>query len=191
MKIWRVVRIHKFLIWVMVLALALAIGFGYFAKKFTTNVKKISEAEGSVYFEKARKAQEEGDLQKAKELYEKALQAGDNEAYLEKYAQVSYGLQQFDDSIESYTKLLKQRQDSASTWNSIGNVYRDNGNSDKAIESYQKAIATDSHYIVAYTNLINLYLLQANNEKAKEVLEQGLKANPNDANLAGIRKNIK
>ena len=86
MKIWRELKIHKFLIWVVVLTLLLVSVGAYFANKFTTNVRKISQAEGSVYFDEARKAQEEGDLQKAKELYEKALQAGDNEAYLEKYA---------------------------------------------------------------------------------------------------------
>ena len=179
---------------ILVAIAVFAIVILYVYQKYYLPIKQktepISQAQADEYYKLANEALGKGDLTTAKENFKQALRVGNNELYLEKYALISYQLNQFDQSIDSYTKLISIENDNASYWNSIGNVYRDSGKGEEAIKAYQKAIEIDKKYVVVYSNLANLYLLRNEKDKAQETIKEGLKNNPKDKNLLNIRENI-
>lgn len=176
------------------IAIVLAGGIFYFALKSGKKISLTSSPQtASTYFKEAQKAESEGDLPKAEELYQKAVEiaGGKNETYLEKLAQVNYRLNDFSDSIANYAKILENRKDSASIYNSIANAYRDSGKTEEAIKNYNQAIELDKTFIVAYANLANLYLLNNDRESAQKIVEQGLENNPKNTELKAMGNKLK
>ncbi|MCQ1058992.1 tetratricopeptide repeat protein [Photobacterium sp. ZSDE20] len=85
--------------------------------------------------------------------------------------------------LQEYIEIQKFNADRGFGRTNLGNVYRALGEMDEAIEWYQGAIEIEPYFANSYVNLADLYRNQKQEGLALEVLQQGIKAQPNDSVL--------
>ena len=104
------------------------------------------------------KSYKRGDITRATDYYEKALEF-DSNFYLAYFQlgvlQKKQG--QSKEAIESLQKVLKIKPDHDKTWFTLGTAYEADGNNQEAIVHYNKAIEINPGYTKAYGNLGKLY----------------------------------
>ena len=118
------------------------------------------------------KSYKRGDLSKATNYYQKALEF-DPQFYLAYFQlgvlQKKQG--QSKASIESLNKVLDIKPDHDKTWFTLGSVHETDGNNDLAIEHYSKAIEINPGYSKAYGSLGKLYTEKEEFKKAEDILK--------------------
>ncbi len=104
------------------------------------------------------KSYKRGDISKATNYYEKALEF-DPEFYLAYFQlgvlQKKQG--QSKKAIESLKKVIQINPNHDKTWFTLGTAYEADGNNEEAIEHYKTAIDINPGYLKAYGNLGKLY----------------------------------
>ncbi len=150
---------------------------GYFkaSRKETTSSKSSSPQTTSSSQSKSTKEEAKSESSTSasfSELLEKA-----KEAYQAKKLE----------EAENYLVQAESLQQSAELYNLWGNVLRDQGKREEAKKKYREAIEKDKKFITAYLNLATLYQEEENYDKALEVVEEGLKYNPNNQDLLNTK----
>jgi tetratricopeptide (TPR) repeat protein len=62
-------------------------------------------------------------------------------------------------------------------------IYSYQGKHDEAIKSFKAGISIEANFASAYVNLSQVYRQLGQNQQAMDILQQGIKANPDDAQL--------
>ena len=118
------------------------------------------------------KSYKRGDVSKATNYYEKALEF-DSEFYLAYFQlgvlQKKQG--QSKKAIESLKKVIKIKPDHDKTWFTLGTAYEADGNNEEAIEHYKTAIDINPGYTKAYGNLGKLYTDSGRYDEAEDRLK--------------------
>ena len=118
------------------------------------------------------KSYKRGDVSKATEYYEKALEF-DSNFYLAYFQlgvlQKKQG--QSKKAIESLQKVIEIKPDHDKTWFTLGTAYEADGNNQEAIIHYNKAIEINPGYTKAYGNLGKLYTEIGNYSEAEDKLK--------------------
>ena len=118
------------------------------------------------------KSYKRGDVSKATNYYEKALEF-DPEFYLAYFQlgvlQKKQG--QSKKAIESLNKVLEINPDHDKTWFTLGTAYESDGNNQEAIAHYNKAIDINPGYSKAYGNLGKLYTESGRYDEAEDRLK--------------------
>ena len=118
------------------------------------------------------KSYKRGDVSKATNYYEKALEF-DPEFYLAYFQlgvlQKKQG--QSKKAIESLKKVIKINPDHDKTWFTLGTAYEADGNNEEAIEHYKTAIDINPGYTKAYGNLGKLYTDSGRYDEAEDRLK--------------------
>ena len=120
----------------------------------------------------------------ALDYFEAAVKADPNNVgYLTELAITHYRLKNYQEAIRVYEEIIALDKNSASIHNNIGNIYWIIKNTEKAEDYFKKAIGLDPKFIAPYNNLA--LMLDENNRKAEalEILERGIAANPDNAEL--------
>lgn len=97
-----------------------------------------------------------------------------------KLALAYYNLGYLDDAADIYRDLLAIEED-AVLRNRLGNTLRDSGDEAGAESAYRKAIAGDPTLAPPYLNLAELLWRQGRDDEALAVIDEGLKAVPEEA----------
>lgn len=85
--------------------------------------------------------------------------------------------------LQEYIEIQQFNADRGFGRTNLGNVHRAMGEIDEAVEWYQGAIEIEPYFANSYVNLADLYRSQQNEKLALQVLQQGMKAQPNDSAL--------
>jgi tetratricopeptide (TPR) repeat protein len=98
-----------------------------------------------------------------------------------------------EESINAFNKSLVI-EPNAETFNNLGNVLKDQNNTDKAIEAYKKAIILKPNFAAAYYNIGSLFAKQDKFDQAIKAYKNSIFINPDYAeaycNLGIAFKNI-
>jgi tetratricopeptide (TPR) repeat protein len=99
---------------------------------------------------------------------------------LRKLALAHYNLGRFSDAADTYKRLLALKED-AVLRNRLGNTLRDMDDATGAEAAYRKAISDDATLAAPYINLAELLWRQGKDAAAVDVLDQGVKAVPEES----------
>ena len=125
------------------------------------------------------KSYKRGDVAKATNYYEKALEFDPN-FYLAYFQlgvlQKKQG--QSKKAIESLQKVIEIKPDHDKTWFTLGTAYEADGNNQEAIIHYNKAIEINPGYTKAYGNLGKLYTDIGNFSEAEDKLKTVVQIDP-------------
>ncbi|MFL3007291.1 MAG: tetratricopeptide repeat protein [Candidatus Neomarinimicrobiota bacterium] len=125
------------------------------------------------------KSYKRGDVSKATDYYEKALEF-DSNFYLAYFQlgvlQKKQG--QSKKAIESLQKVIDIKPDHDKTWFTLGTAYEADGNNQEAIIHYNKAIEINPGYSKAYGNLGKLYTDIGNFNDAEDKLKTVIQIDP-------------
>jgi len=136
---------------------------------------------GATYQEGVAKLSE-GDFESASDYLEKSIEEDSSPEKIKMLAVSQYNQKKYTEAEANFEKLLKEdKENSHIYYNSLANIYRDQGDFEKAIEYYEKSIKEKKDYETAYQNLAILYLYEiepADEEKANEVISRGLEEIP-------------
>ena len=125
------------------------------------------------------KSYKRGDVVKATEYYQKALEFDAN-FYLAYFQlgvlQKKQG--QSKKAIESLKKVIEIKPDHDKTWFTLGTAYEADGNNQEAIIYYNKAIEINPGYTKAYGNLGKLYTDIGNFNEAEDKLKTVIQIDP-------------
>ena len=128
------------------------------------------------------KSYKRGDVSKATEYYEKALEF-DSNFYLAYFQlgvlQKKQG--QSKKAIESLQKVIEIKPDHDKTWFTLGTAFEADGNNQEAIVHYNKAIEINPGYAKAYGNLGKLYTDVGNYSEAEDKLKTVIQIDPDYA----------
>ena len=128
------------------------------------------------------KSYKRGDISKATNYYEKALEY-DSEFYLAYFQlgvlQKKQG--QSKKAIESLQKVIEIKPDHDKTWFTLGTAYEADGNNKDAIFHYNKAIEINPGYTKAYGNLGKLYTDIGDYVAAEDMLKTIVQIDPDYA----------
>lgn len=102
---------------------------------------------------------------------------------LRKLALAYYNLGRFADAAYLYQRLLAVKED-AVLRDRLGNTLRDAGDIAAAESAYRKAIADDPTLAPPYLNLAELLWRQGRDAEALDVLDEGMRAVPEDSHSA-------
>lgn len=100
------------------------------------------------------------------------------------YAVALYASKNLEEARKQYEEAAKIDGNNATTYNNLGNVYRDLKQNDKAVEAYEKAISLNPQNLNTYSNLANLQLYTLNDaEAAITTYNKGIEAIENNIQL--------
>lgn len=106
--------------------------------------------------------------------------APDDANALRKLALAYYNLRRFDEAAAIYKRLLASEED-AVLRDRLGNTLRDMGDGAGAEAAYRKAIADDPTLAPPYLDLAELLWRQGRDKEALAVIDEGLKAVPEES----------
>jgi tetratricopeptide (TPR) repeat protein len=102
-----------------------------------------------------------------------------------------YKDKKYDQAIDSVKKDISSKPDDATNYNFLANIYRDKGQTDLAIENYHKAIELNDKFAQPRVNLASMLINLGKKDDAKSVIEDGLKAFPDNKLLEQLQDQIK
>ena len=162
--------------------------------------KKASDKQSSYNYSVGKSLTEQGKYSDAIKYLEKAVNSDkDNPNYLRELAVAKYNNKEYQSAIDLYNQLIKINSKDAFAYNGIANCYRDwaaasadhqKEYQEKAIASYKQAIDANQSYVISYNNLALLYQDMGKKDEAKKILEDGVKANPENTELQNSLKAI-
>ena len=127
----------------------------------------------------------------ALESFEKAVaEDPDNIDYLTQCALMNYRLKKYDQAIEAYKKIITINKNSAFSYNNIGNIHWIINDYDEAENNFKKAIEINSNLISAYNNYALMLDEKSQSIEAIEILQQGIKLNPENTELRSTKRLI-
>ncbi len=122
--------------------------------------------------EKGRQAFAKDDMKTAETAFNRALAYKSPDPTIYRDLAFIYKRQQKDkESAEALQQYLTDDENSAVSWNSLGNNYRELKQYDKAEAAYLKALELNSNYMMAVTNLSHLYQLSGSKDKSIALLK--------------------
>jgi tetratricopeptide (TPR) repeat protein len=145
--------------------------------------------------QRARAAEEAGDLARASSLLEQAvkLDATAKAAY-NSLGNVYYQQQRYQQAIAMYDKALALDPHYAKARNNLGSTYMQLAMDARAIEELLKALQADSSFGLAYYNLACVYARGGHTTTAAQYLQQAIALEPQartwaqtDADFARVR----
>jgi|GEM_PF-3432238 len=84
---------------------------------------------------------------------------------------------------EKFLWIIRSMPRNPRSYNNLGNLYFKKGEIDKAGMQYRKALELNSGYLIARVNLAVILLKQGKTEDALQMLQEGLKPYPENAEL--------
>ena len=124
-----------------------------------------------------------GDVIKALEHWNKALQINPKQANVYKSMALSYMKKgKFDDAVEQFRKALEIQPELADVYVNIGHSLMMSGRPNEAIEALKKEIQISPDADFAYFLLGQAHLQQKEYQKAQEYYEAAIKINPRYSN---------
>lgn len=178
----------RFFVFIIFLMAFLGSGF-YLFSKIGEIRKQFGEKSENGFYQTGVIKINEGDFESASEILEQVVREDQNSSEKLKMLAISqYNQQNYQEAEINFNKLLeKDKENNFSYYNSLANIYRDQGESDKAVEYYEKAIEANSKYETAYLNLAILYKMEKEKmEECKEVVERGLRELPESEALKAL-----
>jgi len=85
--------------------------------------------------------------------------------------------------LDEYIDSQKVNADRPESWVNMGLVYVARGDLVSAKQAYKTAIKLQNSFTPAYINLADLYRLQQQDDEGEKILRQGIKTNPQNADL--------
>ncbi len=86
-------------------------------------------------------------------------------------------------ALDHYQRAVDINADFPGGWYNVGDAYRHLEQDEEAIAAFQRAIELHSDDIDSYAELSEIYLENAQIDQARDLLEEGLKVNPEAAQL--------
>ena len=86
--------------------------------------------------------------------------------------------QPYEKALAEYIKAMERTGDFAASRHNLGNVYADQGQTDRAIGHFRKAIAIDRLFYPAKVNLAMLYNAQGQKDSAEALLREVVQEHP-------------
>ena len=102
----------------------------------------------------------------------------DNLHLLKSLGIINYNLNEFEESVECYKKIIKLNENDSEAQYSLGVCYQSLDNNDLALKQYKKAIELNPEYLEAHNNLGLLYSSLKNYEEAENCFYTVLKYKP-------------
>ncbi len=185
-------RWFKLLIALIVLAVVLVLLFILLPKSKKNSDEKRNKRATELF----NQGQEALSNRNYQESVDKLLQANElrpndyNTVY--SLAMAYYGLKDYAGS-EKYYAIASQspkanKSSIAMIYNNLGNIYRDQNQTEKAESAYKQAIGLDPHLTYSYMNLAVMYYNDNKTDRAIEILRQGVSAVPSASDLADLLK---
>ncbi|WP_321491602.1 tetratricopeptide repeat protein [uncultured Desulfobacter sp.] len=107
-----------------------------------------------------------------------------------KVADHFYNMRALGPAIKYYERGLSLISGKVLDYNRLGSLYFQKGDKDNARINFEKAVKADPDIVESYINLAAVLLFQGRTEQALEVNAQGLKIDPDNPDLLGMKKDI-
>jgi protein O-GlcNAc transferase len=134
------------------------------------------------YFDLGDKFHDQGDLEKASILYEKALKVEPDfsEAYFN-LGKIFQDQGSYQKAVSCYLKLLHLKPDSYEAYYNMGLIFQSEGRHNEAISYYQKALILSPGIPEAYNNMGNAFQAQGKAVEAISCYKKALELKPHYA----------
>lgn len=99
---------------------------------------------------------------------------------------ISMRRERMDEAVTHYQRVREINPDYPGIWFSLGFAHRLLGHFTDAEMHYQHAIKVAPDDIRPYSELTAIYMNQRNKQKARDIVEQGIRANPDSAHLHAL-----
>ena len=130
-------------------------------------------------FTQAYRAQQNGQLQDAIELYNQVLIRAPEHVDALRFLSLIYAQRaDMPNTITCLTRALNVCPTDATLHNNLANAYKKSNNMEQALWHYQQAITLDPNYAQAYNNLGGIYALQNNYQLALKHYRSAVHAQP-------------
>jgi len=137
-----------------------------------------------INYKSGRKSFKQNNYSSALDYFKKAVESEPNNIdYLTELAITHYKLKNYNEAIKSYEKIISLNPNNVSCYNRIGNIYWIKKDFERAEFYFRKAVELDPNLIVSYNNLALMLDENEEKEEAIEILNQGIKANPDSVEL--------
>jgi len=163
-----------------ILSAALVLFVGLLLVCFWFYLGKSHPASKTEQANQAVSSQDQDNGNNKKEKTAQELLEESKEAYQKKDLQLA----------ESLVKQAESKDKNAETYNLWGNILRDLGQKEEAKAKYQQAMTLDKNFVTAYLNLATLYQEEEKYDEALDVINEGLKYNPNNEELLNSKNLI-
>jgi len=144
----------------------------------------LNQSVPEINYRSGRESFKQNNYSSALDYFQKAVKSEPNNAgYLAELAITQYRLKNYDEAIKSYEKIISLNPNNISCYNRIGNIYWIKKDFERAEFYFKKAIELDPNLIVGYNNLALMLDENGEREEAIEILNQGIKSNPDNIEL--------
>lgn len=183
----------NYLVYIVLVIFLVVLGFILWKINKDRNPSKIENLSNAYdLYQKGRDYASQSNYTEAVAYYEKATKADpDSQIYIQELAISYYNAGKYDEAINEYEKLIDRNPKDAALYNNLANVYRDKKDDGKASEYYQKAVDVNVNFIAGYNNYALMLQSLGKFDEAKDVLNNGLKHNPDNRELKITLENIK
>ncbi|MEN8194276.1 MAG: tetratricopeptide repeat protein [Bacteroidota bacterium] len=138
------------------------------------NSLALSQTNLSNKYRLAKTYEQNGELQKAKSIYEELVTAKpNNNQYSNSLNEVYIKLKEYDNSVEFLTKRISNNPKDVSLYGMLGSTYYLMGNREKASEYWGKGIDVNKNSTINYSIISNYAIQNRAFENAIKYLEQG------------------
>ncbi len=128
----------------------------------------------------AKTYEQNGELQKAKSIYEELVAAQPlNNQYSNSLNEVYMKLKEYENSIEFLTKRISNNPNDVSLYGMLGSTYFRMGNSEKAVETWDKGVTINKKSMISYSIISNFAIQNRAFEYAIKYLNEGKDKAPN------------
>jgi tetratricopeptide (TPR) repeat protein len=166
--------------------LVFATGFAFGWQKDSVDKTRVNEFASEMLMDKASRAFEERDINKAMRLFKASIKYnGKNaEAYYRLGVAYAY-LREFKKAIPNFRQAIKLSPEYAKAYLNLGSAYGQLKNYKKALGYYKKALVLNEENPAVYYNISAIYNLTGKQELAEEYLA---KAKELQASITGQKK---
>lgn len=117
--------------------------------------------------------------------------APDDEASIEAgLGNIAIRRERMEEALPHYRRVAEINPDYPGIWFNLGFAHRLSGHMDEAEASYQRAIQLEPADTRPYGELAAIYMNRPDEQKAREIIELGLRNNPNSAHLHALLASI-
>lgn len=138
---------------------------------------------GELLLSLRRNDEAEAELQKASTMASTPTEEASIEAGL---GNVAMRRERMDDAIPHYQRVAELNPNYPGIWFNIGFAQRLLGQLDEAEATYKHAVQIEPTDIRSYSDLTAIYMNRGENQHAHDIMEQGIRANPDSAHLHAL-----
>ena len=143
-------------------------------------------------FEVGIQAEEEGRLDDAVAIYERALAAGPPQPEIAfNLGNALYSLGRKREAAESFGRATEMETDYVEAWNNLGNALSDLGLPDEAIRVYRYALSIEPDYADAHYNLAETLAGEGETELARRHWKEYLRQDPSSSWAVEVRARLR